>query len=164
MDGKVLRHEGRRVVKFERNLNHPVEKVWTAITSPNRIVHWLTAEARFDLIMDGKISFQWDNGDVVHGVFTKVNPPNELEYTWEEKSSGQSLVRWELRDEGDGCHLRLTHTFYESAEVGDFLAGWHVHLDMLDVVLQEKHVDFPWGRVKEMREKYASIMNLEKEG
>jgi hypothetical protein len=35
---------------------------------------------------------------------------------------------------------------------------------MLDVVLQEKHVDFPWGRVKEMRENYASIIDLEKEG
>lgn len=136
MEGKVLEFEGKRVVSFERYLNHPVEKVWRAITSPNRIVDWLTAHAQFDLIVEGKITFRWENGDLVHGKFTKINPPNELEYTWEEQSSGKSLVRWELRDDGEGCLLQLTHTFYESAVISDFLAGWHVHLDMLDTNLQ----------------------------
>ncbi|MEC0232682.1 SRPBCC family protein [Paenibacillus alba] len=159
MDGRVLQYEGRHVVSFERYLNHPVEKVWRAITSPDRIVNWLTAHAQFDLIVDGQITFRWENGDLVHGKFTKVNPPYELEYTWQEKTSGKSLVRWELSDYDEGCLVHLTHTFYESAIVADFLAGWHVHLEMLDMTLQEKHVDFPWERVKEMHEKYASVIS-----
>lgn len=159
MDGKLLQYEGRSVVRFERYLNHPIEKVWRAITSPNQIVNWLTAHAEFDLIVNGKITFRWENGDLVHGKFTMVNPPNGLEYTWIEKSTGESVVRWELHDDDKGCHLHLTHTFYESAEVADFLAGWHVHLDMIDMILHEKHVDFPSDRFKDLRKKYDSIMN-----
>ncbi|MBH5316294.1 SRPBCC family protein [Paenibacillus sp. GSMTC-2017] len=159
MEGKFLQHDGRKVASFERYLDHSVEKVWGAITSPQQIVNWLNAQAEFDLIVDGKIIFRWENGDLVHGKFIKINPPSELEYTWEEKSSGRSLVRWELKDDDGKCHLHLTHTFFESAVIADFLAGWHVHLEMLDMTLQEKSIDFPGERFKEMREKYVSILN-----
>ncbi|GKU78941.1 SRPBCC family protein [Paenibacillus sp. L3-i20] len=159
MDGKILQSEGKRVIYFERNLNHPVEKVWRTITSPDRIAHWLNAQAQFDLIDDGQITFRWDNGDLVDGKFTKISPPNELEYTWVEKDSGNSLVRWELQVKDEGCLLKLTHTFFESAVVINFLSGWHVHLDVLDLILQEKSADFPWEQFKEMRNKYASIID-----
>ncbi|MFC8683664.1 SRPBCC domain-containing protein [Brevibacillus porteri] len=92
MDGKILQMDGRCVVSFERYLNHPVEKVWRAITSPEQIAKWLTAQAELDLNVDGKLAFRWENGDVVHGYFTKVDSPYELEYTWLEQTSGDSIV------------------------------------------------------------------------
>lgn len=160
MDGKVLQMDGRRIVSFERYLRHPVEKVWRAITSPEQIAKWLTVQSELELSVDGQLVFRWENGDVVQGKFTKVDPPYELEYTWLEEALGYSVVRWRLKDEGVGCHLHLTHTFfYESAAVPDFLAGWHVHLEALDEVLNEQFTRFPWERVKEMRTTYASIMS-----
>jgi uncharacterized protein YndB with AHSA1/START domain len=158
MDGKLLQIDGRRVISFERYLNHPVEKVWKGITSPAQIARWLTAQAELELKVDGQLTLRWDNGDLVHGKFSKVDPPYELEYTWLEQTSGHSVVRWWLKSEGEGCRLHLTHTFYESAVVLDFWAGWHVHLDVLDEVLHEKFSDFPWEHMKEMREKYAATM------
>jgi uncharacterized protein YndB with AHSA1/START domain len=146
------------VICFERYLNHPVKKVWKAITSPAQIARWLTAQAELELHVDGPLTFRWENGDLVHGKFTKVDPPHELEYTWLEQTSGHSVVRWRLESDGEGCRLHLTHTFYESAIVPDFLAGWHVHLDVLDEVLHKRLARFPWERVKEMREKYVSAM------
>ncbi|MFF2528137.1 SRPBCC family protein [Brevibacillus sp. NPDC058079] len=160
MDGKIIQMDGRRVVSFERYLNHPVEKVWRAITSPEQLAKWLTVQTELDLNVDGKLAFRWENGDLVHGHFTKVDPPYELEYTWLEQTSGHSIVRWSLKEEGEGCLLHLTHTFNGPAIVPDFLAGWHVHLDVLDIVLHEQFRQFPWERMKEIRDKYASNSNL----
>ncbi|WP_248924790.1 SRPBCC family protein [Paenibacillus hamazuiensis] len=158
MDGKISHIDGRHVVSFERHLKHPVEKVWRALTTPEQIAKWLTAQSEMDLNVDGQLAFRWENGDLVQGKFTKVDPPYELEYTWLEQTSGYSVVRWRLKDDGEGCLLYLTHTFFESAVVPDFLAGWHVHLEVLDVVLNDQFTVFPWERVKEWREKYASFM------
>jgi uncharacterized protein YndB with AHSA1/START domain len=110
-----------------------------------------------ELIVDGQLSLRWENGDVVTGKFTKIAPPYELEYTWLEPSSSSSMVRWKLKEDGEGCLVHLTHTFYDTAAVvPDFLAGWHVHLDVLGVVLDNRFTHFPWERVKEVRENYAN--------
>ncbi|GAB6930634.1 hypothetical protein JCM10914A_46170 [Paenibacillus sp. JCM 10914] len=159
MEGKVLQMDGHRVVSFERYLKHPVEKVWRAITNPEHMAKWLTVQSEMELRVDGQLAFRWDNGDLVEGKITKIDPPHELEYTWLEEASGYSVVRWRLKDEGERCLLHLTHTFYEVAVVPDYLAGWHVHLEALDEVINDQFTRFPWERVKEMRSKYTSIMN-----
>lgn len=155
MEGTVSRIQGGRVVRFERYLNHPVEKVWASITRPEKIVGWLTAQANLELVEGGSIELLWKNGEVVKGAFKQVNPPFELEYTWNEPAAGNSLLRWELQPEGSGCLLMLTHTFFESEQIPDFLAGWHVHLDLLAIVLQDRTVEFPRDRFNELRKKYA---------
>lgn len=160
MDGKVVQINGCRVVSFERYLKHPVEKVWSAITSPEQIAKWLTVQSEMELVVDGQLAFRWESGDLVTGKFTKIAPPYELEYTWLEQSSGYSMVCWKLKDDGEGCLLHLTHTFYETAAVPNFLAGWHVHLDVLGLVLDKQFTHFPWERVKEVREKYTSMNTL----
>jgi uncharacterized protein YndB with AHSA1/START domain len=156
MEGTVNQIHGGRVVRFERYLNHRVEKVWAFITRSEKIVDWLTAHAEMDLVEGGSIKLRWENGDIVKGTFKQVNPPYELEYTWNEPSAGKSLLRWELQPEGAGCSLILTHTFFDSEQLPNFLAGWHVHLDVLAIVLQDRTVEFPWDRVKDLRKIYAA--------
>jgi uncharacterized protein YndB with AHSA1/START domain len=159
VEGKLLQMDGQRVVSFERFLKHSVDKVWQAITSPQQMAKWLTVQSEMELKVDGQLTFRWDNGDIVEGKFTKIDPPYELEYTWLEQTSGYSLVRWRLKSTSEGCHLLLTHTFYETAVILDFLAGWHVHLDVLEDLLNERFTRFPGERVKEMRTKYSSIIS-----
>ncbi|GAA0371695.1 hypothetical protein [Bacillus horti] len=50
----------------------------------------------------------------------------------------------------------LTHTFYKTDYIPNFLAGWHVHLDVLADVLEEKHEGFPWDKVKAMKKEYMN--------
>ncbi|MCM3782011.1 SRPBCC family protein [Neobacillus mesonae] len=160
MDGMLKELNGVRIISFERYLKHPMEKVWQAITTPERIADWLTAQAEFELIVGGKITLRWENGDIVNGEFLQINPPYELAFTWVEQASGDSVVRWKLREEGEGCRVHLTHTFNEASMISGFLAGWHVHLDVLDQILQDRLIDFPWERVKEFRNYYDSKMSL----
>ncbi|MFD0587320.1 SRPBCC family protein [Paenibacillus sp. GCM10027627] len=161
MEGKVVQIDGHRVVRFERYFRHPAEKVWEAITNSQQLAKWLTVRTEMELKVDGKLTFSWENGDRVNGTFSKIVPPSELEYTWLEPDSGHSVVRWKLESEGEGCRLHLTHTFYDSAVVKNYLAGWHVHLDVLDEVLSDRFDQFPWGKVKEMLVHYTSKLEGE---
>jgi uncharacterized protein YndB with AHSA1/START domain len=43
MEGTVQQVDGRYVLRFERRLNHPVEKVWAALTESDRLAEWLAA-------------------------------------------------------------------------------------------------------------------------
>ena len=40
-DGTVEEVDGRYVLRFERRFKHPVEKVWDAITRPERMKEWI---------------------------------------------------------------------------------------------------------------------------
>jgi len=51
-------------VRFDRLLNHPVKKVWEALTIPRKIAQWLspnhkTTETEIDLRLGGKVRMQF---------------------------------------------------------------------------------------------------------
>jgi uncharacterized protein YndB with AHSA1/START domain len=155
MDGIVRKIDGGYELRFERRLKHPVEKVWAALTQPERLAGWL-AEADIELVEGGRIELRFDNtGHVIKGKVTNVNPPTLFEYMWSSKDAEDTLVRWELHPESDGCLLVLTHTFFGPAELAKMLAGWHVHLDILSSVLSGQPLEWPWSRWEELRDKYA---------
>jgi hypothetical protein len=58
-DGILLTVEGRSVLRFERALDHPPEKVWRAISDPAELEHWFPARvaakfaAGWHLCLDG---------------------------------------------------------------------------------------------------------------
>src|SRR5215213_9511759 len=62
MEGTVQEIDGKYVLRFERRLNHPVQKVWAAHTEPDRLAEWL-AEADLDLVEGGSVELRWQNTD-----------------------------------------------------------------------------------------------------
>ncbi|WP_400162053.1 SRPBCC domain-containing protein [Brevibacillus sp. TJ4] len=158
MLGRVEQVDGGYVVRFIRHLNHSLEKVWAAITSPDMVAQWLTAETEIELAAGGKVGFRFGNtGDVASGAITQVNPPTLIEYTWNSPDAGQSVVRWDLSAEGEGCLLILSHTFLGAYDLPRMQAGWHVHLEMLDGALADNPIAFPWNRWEEYHDKYRSM-------
>jgi uncharacterized protein YndB with AHSA1/START domain len=57
LDGSLLRDEDGYVLRFERHLGHPVERVWWAITEPGELAQWFSGEAEIDLTVGGKAVF-----------------------------------------------------------------------------------------------------------
>jgi len=58
-DGTIEEVDGRYVLRFERRFRHPVEKVWDAITRPERITQWFgEGEVDLDLVEGGKFHFR----------------------------------------------------------------------------------------------------------
>ena len=138
------RDDGRSVIRFQRRLEHPVERVWAALTEPDELVAWL-GEAEVELVEGGRFDLRWLNTDdqgnqaVRQATITRLEPPRLLE------SSGDvhGVLRWELRPDGDGTLL----TFSSTLELGDeyrakVLAGWAVHLDFLADALEGGRVDW----------------------
>jgi uncharacterized protein YndB with AHSA1/START domain len=148
-DGTLERRDDRQVLRFERHLDHPVERVWRALTEPDEIAAWL-ALAELDLREGGSVVLSWQNTDpdgnsaVARGTVTALEPPRLVEFD----TDIHGRLRWELEPDGDGTTL----TFTAQAQLPpdwelEVLAGWHIHLDHLEAVLDGQTIDWPnWGR------------------
>jgi uncharacterized protein YndB with AHSA1/START domain len=145
--------DGRYMLRYERQLRHPVEKVWEALTDPAQVEEWW-ARAEVELAEGGRARLEWLNGDAVaEGRVTRLEPPRTIEFD----TDIHGRLLWELQPDGDGTRLTLTVT----AELpDDYLAsvraGWHSHLDFLEDALDGRPVDWPnWP--KHVWEKHNAV-------
>jgi uncharacterized protein YndB with AHSA1/START domain len=176
-DGTWEEIDGKHVLRFERRLAHPVERVWAALTEPEQLVQWLAHAEQLDLVEGGRIVLRWkseisaeeiekydidmppERGDgptVLHGTITRVDPPRLLE--WEGDIHG--ILRWELREQDPGCVLTFTSTLppLETPMATQALAGWHWHLDALEAALAGHPVDPSLDEWSAIRERYAAML------
>jgi uncharacterized protein YndB with AHSA1/START domain len=131
--------DGRRRLRFERVLSHPVERVWAALTQPGDLGGWW-GDAELDLRQGGEFVMRWRNTDpegnhpVMHATITALDPPRLLELS----GDLHGVLRWELSPSGaDATLLRFSSTLEISDDhVASALAGWHWHLDALAEALQ----------------------------
>lgn len=138
--------DGRYVLRYERQLRHPVEKVWEALTDPARVEEWW-ARADIELAEGGRARFEWLNGDAVaDGRITRLEPPTSIEFD----TDIHGRLLWELAPEDDGTRLTLTVTAELPDEyLASVRAGWHVHIDFLEDALDGRPVDWPnWPKAR----------------
>jgi uncharacterized protein YndB with AHSA1/START domain len=142
------------VVRLERRIEHPVDAVWEAISTPDGIKGWL-GRAQLDLSPGGGVRLQFDKtmGNVVEGHVTEVDPPHVLEYTF---GQDDSILRWELQAEGAGAtRLVLTHTLPAPDQFADAAAGWHTLVDMIPAAIEGEDPTWTKERWDEVRTEYA---------
>jgi uncharacterized protein YndB with AHSA1/START domain len=148
-EGTLERRDERQVIRFERRLAHPVERVWRAITEPDEITAWL-ALAELELEEGGRVVLTWQNTDdegntaVARGSVSALDPPRLLEL----ETDIHGRLRWELEPAGDGTMLTFTAEVELPADFEtEVIAGWHIHLDHLEEVLDGGTIDWPnWDR------------------
>jgi uncharacterized protein YndB with AHSA1/START domain len=147
-DGTLETRDGRHVLRYERRLAHPVERVWAAITRPAELRGWL-GDADLDLTPGGRVELRWLNagdegeGAVATGTVTALEAPRLLELDTEPHGT----LRFELAEDGDGTALTFTVTTpAPNEQVMLAVAGWHIHLEHLADALDGRPVDWPaWG-------------------
>ena len=147
--GEVTVKDDRMQVVFRRRYTKPVEKVWAALTTPERLEDWLGA-ANIDLRVGGKLHLTFANGGSTEITVTRVDAPHVLGWSWMIDGVNTSVL-FELAPDGDGCRLTLTHSGL-SARNGrgaGVRAGWHAHLEGLADSLDGRTT--PWA-VKVQRE------------
>jgi uncharacterized protein YndB with AHSA1/START domain len=163
-DGVLERSaDGGCVLRFERRLDHPVERVWAALTEPAQLAAWL-ADADIDLVAGGRVELRWQNTDqdgnraVARGTITGLEPPRLLEID----TDLHGRLRWQLRPDGEGCALTFSARVQLPEDMLPIVsAGWHIHLDHLADALGGRPVDWPtwtrdyWGRWEGLRAEYA---------
>ena len=150
------------VLRFERRLKHPVERVWAALTEPGELIGWW-GEAEVEPALGGRFDVRWLNTDehgnraAMHATITRFEPPNVLE------TSGDihGVLRWELRPDGEGSTVLTFSSTLELPEeyTSRVLAGWHYHLDALAEALEGRSVDLvhlPNDRWERIHGRYAA--------
>jgi len=116
-----------------REMRHPPERVWKALTDPAQLSEWAPFEADGNLGVAGStVKLTTVGAPGLHVTETKVTraePPRALEYNW-----GGFDMRWQLEALGGGTRLTLwTNIARPYISMG--AAGWHICFDVLDRLL-----------------------------
>ena len=159
-DGRRIMVDGHPALRFERYLSKPAPDVWAALTEPAALHAWLQAEATIDPWLGGRFHLVLGGGSSrMEGEILGWDPPRRLEYTWPEgAANGDSIVRFEVYDDGGGSRLVLTHVLTGGGDLADFASGWHWHLDALDSALDGEARVFDRPRWAALRQAYAATL------
>ncbi|HEY8003597.1 MAG TPA: SRPBCC family protein [Phenylobacterium sp.] len=147
--GEVTVHGDARQLVFRRRYDKPIEKVWAALTTPERLADWF-ATAEVDLRVGGIIRLSWNGVHKADVTITVCEPPRVLAWRWT-IGERDTLVRFDLAPDGGGCALTVTHSglSLDGARDGGVRAGWHAHLEALPDAMEGRATR--WA-VKEARE------------
>ncbi|MFD2472413.1 SRPBCC domain-containing protein [Amycolatopsis silviterrae] len=164
-DGVVeARPDGSAALVFARRLDHPVERVWQALTDVGLLSGWWGAAERLELVEGGQFVLRWLNSDeqgnqvVLHGKVTRLEPPRLLEYD----TDVHGTLTFALRPADSGTALTFSSTVRLPAESHPvMLAGWHMHLGFLVGLLDGRRADLvnlpldDWARWRDRYEEAA---------
>ncbi|MCP3143938.1 SRPBCC family protein [Pyxidicoccus xibeiensis] len=141
---------GEGILRFERLLPGPIERVWTFLTESEQRGRWL-ATGNMELRVGGRVELLFRHADLTSSVeptpekfkryeygtgfegrVTRCEPPRVLSYTWGGEAN-ESEVTFELTPRGDATLLVLTHRRLgkERAVMANVASGWHTHLGIL---------------------------------
>jgi len=129
---------------IKRRFNAPPAKVFAAWTDPQKVMRWMgpgdikAEHAEGDPRIGGR--YRWvmrtPTGEehAVSGVYREVVPNEKLVFTWVWKSTPEreSLVTVEIKPDGDGSLLTLTHEQLFDTDTRDrHQSGWNGALDKM---------------------------------
>jgi uncharacterized protein YndB with AHSA1/START domain len=161
--------EGAATLVFVRDLRHPPEQVWSALTDPSRISQWAPYDADRDLGRPGDAVLTMVDGDTrtqLPVVVLTAERPRLLELTW-----GEDRLRWELAGAGDGTRLTLRHLAGQGRDwLPKLAAGWHICLDVAQRMLAGRPVGVIRGQAAlqhgwaELSDRYAAELKPDGDG
>lgn len=130
---------------FEREYPFPIETIWAAITDPAMTRLWW-AESEIDLADGGRFNLRWLNGEDggalpwSAGEIVALRAGEHIELT----NSDHGILQFTLQANGRGTDLTFANMASppEQRFVTMSLAGWHVHLDHLQHVLEGGVIDW----------------------
>lgn len=158
MNGHLERIDNRPALRFERHMDHSVERVWRAITDPEELRHWSPGVPDWQLEPGATFAVEGSGGGT--GQIIELAPPHLLAYDW-----GGQRFRFELQPEDDGCLLIFTHEFDDRALGAQHAAGWDACFERLEAMLagtpmSERESLEHWP---ELHERYAERFGLDPE-
>ena len=129
-----------RTLIIEREIPHPPEKIWRALTQGALIEEWLMAND-FKPVVGHRFSFRstpmpnW-NG-IIDSEVLIVEPHTRLSYSW--GSMGlETVVVWTLTANGNGTRLRMEQSGFRSEKDASYQGaayGWRKFIGNLELVV-----------------------------
>lgn len=131
----------RRSVVVEREILHPPEKLWRALTQPHLIAEWLMKND-FQPVVGHSFRLNGDWGSVDCEVL-HLEPNRTLSYTWDHPHEDaafnlKSVVTFTLTPTDGGTQLRMEQTGFGPSQkqaYGGAKAGWQEFFAKLEQVV-----------------------------
>ena len=131
-----------RTVVVEREIAHPPEKIWRALTQPHLIEAWLMKND-FKPVVGHNFNLRGDWGGVLDCEVLAVEPHKKLTYTWNFKHQEAaynltSIVAWTLTPTATGTHLRMEQSGFRPDQpqaYGGAKHGWQKFFENLEQTL-----------------------------
>jgi uncharacterized protein YndB with AHSA1/START domain len=134
-----------RAVIVEREMPHPVEKVWRALTQGALIEAWLM-QNDFEPVVGHRFTFRtapmphW-NG-IVDGEVLVVEPRERLAYSWNTSGEGgaglRTVVTWTLAPTKSGTQVRMEQSGFRPEDEANYQGasyGWQRFFARLEGVI-----------------------------
>ena len=128
---------------IDREMAHPPEKVWRALTQGPLIEQWLMAND-FQPVVGHRFSFRatpvpgWNGG--IDSEVLVVEPYSRLAYSWGTMGM-ESVVTWTLTPTESGTHVRMEQSGFPSQEGPNYKGakyGWQKFIGNLERVVGEE--------------------------
>ncbi|KJC37136.1 polyketide cyclase [Bradyrhizobium sp. LTSP885] len=131
-----------RAVIVERDISHPPEKLWRALTQPHLIEEWLMKND-FKPVVGHSFNLRGDWGGVLDCKVLAIEPNKTLSYTWnfaheDAAFNLESVVTFTLTPTRTGTHLRVEQTGFQPNQkqaYGGAHAGWKQFFEKLEQVV-----------------------------
>jgi uncharacterized protein YndB with AHSA1/START domain len=135
-----------RSLVVERQMPHPPEKVWRALTETALLEDWMMKND-FEAVVGKKFTFRakpapnWSG--LVEGQVLSVEPKRQLSYTWglggDDASSGMNwVVTWTLTPTQEGTLLRMEQSGFRADQEAAYQGanyGWQRWFGSLEQML-----------------------------
>ena len=125
-------------VVVEREIAHPPEKIWRALTQPHLIEEWLMKND-FQPKVDHRFNLRGDWGAVDCRVMV-VEPNKTLSYTWAAMGL-ESVVTWTLTPTSTGTRLRMEQVGFRPDQQQAYQGakyGWQQFFAKLEQTLSKE--------------------------
>jgi uncharacterized protein YndB with AHSA1/START domain len=135
------------VITKEATFNHPIDKVWSAITKAEEISTWfIKADFKAEKGYNYLFTATKDNGCISITGEVKQSNPYTLVYTWiVENTEVITTVSWQLETTKDGTNLLLKHSGISNyagdtaiAMFESFNGGWNGCINQLTNYLKQE--------------------------
>ena len=131
-----------RSVVVERDIAHPPEKLWRALTQPHLIEEWLMKND-FAPRVGHRFNLRGEWGGVLDCEVLSVEPHKTLSYTWNFRHDDAafnltSVVTFTLTPTANGTHLRMEQSGFRPDQrqaFGGARQGWEQHFANLEQTL-----------------------------
>ena len=131
-----------RTVVIERDIAHPPEKIWRALTEPHLIAEWLMKnDFRPDIGHRFNLTGEW--GGVLDCEVLDIEPHRTLSYSWNFTHDDaafdlRSVVTFTLTPTAAGTHLRVEQSGFlpeQKQAFGGAKLGWQQFLEKLETLV-----------------------------
>ena len=175
-DGTIEQRDGRVIFRYQRQLRHPIERVWRSITDPDELAHWLGTKPELDLRVGGLYVMIHTSPDGakklrVEDKVVRLEPPHLFQHTFWLELNPSALVTWTLTPTDEGTRLDLTHELdladMQSVAGQESMvtimsrnaSGWHILLDRIaEALAGNESESWPKAAQQVLQERYATLL------